>query len=263
MNAMEIGRKTLKTTVPFRLVDMLKGGARVPQRIAYRGGNHYCPVCERCSRKFLPYGVVERRPHARCVHCSALERHRLTWLFLQRRTDLFDGRFKRLLHVAPERMFQKRLRKLLGSGYVSGDLYNPRAMMKMDVTAIPFGTATFDAIYCSHVLEHVEDDRQAMREFRRVLKPGGWALLLVPITAEQTIEDPLITDPRERERVFGQSDHVRRYGPDYEDRLATAGFHVERFSPDTFVSDGEVRSMGLAHERCEMYVARHAAVAGG
>src|SRR5262249_12426105 len=77
-----------------------------------------------------------------------------------------------------------------------------------------------------HVLEHVPDDRRAMREFYRVLKPGGWAILLVPITVERTFEDPAVVDPAERLRLFGQEDHVRRYGPDYGDRLSEAGFAV-------------------------------------
>jgi hypothetical protein len=66
-----------------------------------------------------------------------------------------------------------------------------------------------------------------MRELRRVLKPSGWAIIQVPITAPQTFEDPSITDPRDRERIFGQTDHVRVYGPDYRDRLAMAGFSVK------------------------------------
>ena len=97
-------------------------------------------------------------------------------------------------------------------------------MEQMDVMDISYPDETFDVIYCSHVLEHVTDDRQAMREFHRTLKPDGWAILNVPITTEVTFEDPAIESATERERVFGQIDHVRCYGPDYVNRLARAGF---------------------------------------
>jgi len=101
-------------------------------------------------------------------------------------------------------------------------------MVKMDIHAIPFSENTFDVIFCNHVLEHVKDDIQAVREMHRVLKPGGWAILQSPLTTglQETFEDPSITDPHERERIFGQSDHVRNYGADYGKRLAQGGFQV-------------------------------------
>jgi SAM-dependent methyltransferase len=101
------------------------------------------------------------------------------------------------------------------------------------VQRLPFRDGAFDALLCHHVLEHVPDDRAAMRELRRVLRPGGWAILQSPIRSrlEATLEDPAVTDPRERERLFGQRDHLRQYGRDYADRLRAAGFEVraERF----------------------------------
>jgi SAM-dependent methyltransferase len=110
--------------------------------------------------------------------------------------------------------------------YVSGDLDSPLAMLRMDLTSMPFGAAAFDVVLCNHVLEHVLDDRAAMKELLRVLKPGGWAILQVPIKRERTLEDVTVSTPEERLKVFGQRDHVRIYGRDYGERLASAGFGV-------------------------------------
>ncbi len=155
-----------------------------------------------------------------------------------------------MLHVAPELCFESRLRNRLGHDYVTADLMDPHAMVRMNITDIPYEDGYFDVIYCSHVLEHVQDDRRAMREFRRVLKPDGWAVLLVPITVDTTYEDPSITEPAERLKAFGQDDHVRRYGVDYIDRLRESGFTVkvsnasELFNEDDIVRLGLTRSSG-------------------
>ena len=134
-----------------------------------------------------------------------------------------------------------------GDGYLTADLMEPHVMEKMDVCDIRHPDGTFDAIYCSHVLEHVPDDRKAMREFFRTLKPGGWAVLNVPVTVDETVEDPDETDPAERLRRFGQDDHVRRYGPDYADRLKEAGFRVTVRRPvDLLPSEAEIARHGLA-----------------
>jgi SAM-dependent methyltransferase len=161
------------------------------------------------------------------------------WLFFQRHTDLLSGGRKALLHFAPEPAISARLAQLPGLAYTTADLHDPAAMVKADITDLPFPDASYDVIFCSHVLEHITDDRKAMRECRRVLKPGGYAVIMVPITVASTMEDPSITDPAERERVYGQWDHVRRYGPDVADRLREAGFNVSTYKlPDVLV-EGE------------------------
>jgi SAM-dependent methyltransferase len=208
------------------------------------GWGRHCTVCGSTVFRFEPFGI-NPRPDARCGSCGALERHRLVWLFFQQRTDLFNGRQKRVLHVAPERALENKLQKRLGPGYLSADLFEPRAMEEMDITDIQYPDETFDVIYCSHVLEHVTDDRKAMTELHRVLKRDGWAVLLVPITADETFEDPSIVDPAERLEAFGQEDHVRRYGPDYIDRLHEAGFMVETTTAADFMDEQAVRGLGL------------------
>jgi SAM-dependent methyltransferase len=153
----------------------------------------------------------------------------MLWLYLQKRTNIFSDRL-RVLHFAPEFIIQKKLRSCPNLDYTSADLDSPLAMAKVDITNIPYAENTFDVILCSHVLEHIPDDQQAMSELYRVLKPGGWVLILVPFDTEraETFEDPNIVDPKERTRLFGQHDHVRIYGRDLMDRLERAGFTVNQ-----------------------------------
>ncbi len=220
--------------------------------IIYKGNGRYCPVCQRSSSKFGDAGLVPRHD-ARCYFCGSLERHRLVWLYFERMTNLLDGRPKKMLHVAPETVFAELLATKLKEGYLTADLYDPKVMVKMDITDIHYDDASFDVIYCSHVLEHVPDDQKAMREFRRVLTEGGWAILQVPTTAKKTFEDPSVTDPVKRRELFGQEDHVRQYGPDFAERLLAAGFHVHTIYPSDFLSNEEITQMGITDAAGEIY----------
>lgn len=224
----------------------------VARRLFYFGWARYCPVCRTYARKFADFGL-KRRTDARCLHCGSLERHRLVWLYFQRRTDLFDGKPKHVLHIAPEDCFVHRLREKLGKSYLTADLEDPAVMVQMDITDIRYPDGSFDVIYCSHVLQHVSDDVKAMRELCRVLKPGGWAVLLVPVFLPQTFEDPKITDPAERWRVYGHPDFLRGYGPDYCDRLKSAGFSVSVFRAIDFVDPGDICRMGLSSAAGEIH----------
>ncbi|MDR1711109.1 MAG: methyltransferase domain-containing protein [Propionibacteriaceae bacterium] len=193
----------------------------------------HCPVCDSTFRRFAPAGDPVRG-QAQCWNCGARERHRLLWRYLQDRTDLFDSCPKRVLHLAPEQALARRLGDKVALDYVTGDLcpenpsYAGLNALRVDVTKMPFDDGSFDVILCNHLLEHVPDDATAMRELFRVLRPGGWAILQVPIDYANpaTIEDPSVTDPAQRDLVFGQRDHVRWYGRDYPDRLRAAGFDV-------------------------------------
>lgn len=217
--------------------------------LLYAGRGVECPICGRHYRKFMPYGYVHSRENALCPHCLALERHRLLWLYLQNETDFFEAP-ARLLHIAPEYCFIKRFERLPKLDYVTADLESPLAKVKMDIQQIPFPDNEFDIIFCNHILEHVEDDRLAMREMFRVMRPGGWGVMLSPVNMERevTYEDPSITDPDERERCFGQKDHLRDYGRDYGKRLAEAGFEVEEIDYVRYLSPEVVRLYGLRSE---------------
>ena len=135
-----------------------------------------------------------------------------------------------MLHLAPEYCYIKRFKSLNNLDYVTGDLNSPWADHHFDVHAIPFDDDSFDVLMANHLMEHVYDDYKVLSEFYRVLKPGGWGILQVPIdwNNPQTEEDKSVTDPAERERLYWQSDHVRLYGfENYPDRLRGAGFDVE------------------------------------
>lgn len=233
----------------------VRGSRSLARRAIYAGTRRQCPVCEHSARRFLPYGIVPRAD-ARCPLCGSLERHRFVWLYLAQRTNLFDDRPKRVLHVAPEPCFAERFAKRIGSGYITADLQSAFAAESIDIEHIPHRDGSFDAVYCSHVLEHVSDDQRAMTEMRRVLKHDGWALILVPITADHTTEDPSITDPRERERVFGQRDHVRRYGRDFVQRLEHAGLGVTVVTVSQLVGSEDAVRLGLTAAAGDIYYCR-------
>lgn len=224
-----VGAMQLLATADFSSIDYAESdlfvetyvkGFEVVAPVYYGGDQHQCNLCGRNLRKFLDTkGPV-------CPFCFSRDRHRTTYKYFTEKTNLFDGNPKSFLHVAPEQQIEQKVRAADYIDYLSGDLNPEIAMVQMDVTDIQYPDNSFDVVYCSHVLEHVPDDAKAMSEMYRVLKPGGWAILAAPIRGETTVEDPSVTTPEERERVFGQVDHVRYYGRDFKDRLEAAGFKV-------------------------------------
>ena len=221
--------------------------------LAYCGRGRECPVCGSRYRRFMPYGYVTSREDALCPHCLALERHRMIWLWLSECSDLFERR-PRLLHIAPEvslmRHF-KRHYKGLRERYVTADLESPLADMHFDVQHIPMEERSIDVVICNHLLEHVEDDALALRELYRIMRAGGWGIMLVPEDRSRstTFEDDTITDPTERTRLFGQYDHRRIYGRDYAERVRECGFEVEEIEYEKRLSEEEVKPYSTGKER--------------
>lgn len=192
----------------------------------YWGNKVECPICGGHFRKFLPYGYGEAMDNRLCPKCLSLERHRLLWLYLKEKTGFFTDNLK-VLHFAPEQPFLKRFRALKNLDYTTADIDSPIADLNLDVTEMNIPDNQYDVLICNHVLEHVDNVDKAFSEIKRVLKPGGWAILMVPINPDvDTFEDPSVTDPEERKRLFGQYDHVRQFGRDYADVLSKAGFKV-------------------------------------
>ncbi|WP_147290000.1 class I SAM-dependent methyltransferase [Helicobacter didelphidarum] len=180
------------------------------------------------------FGLIAR--DALCPKCGSLERHRLSYFYLLSKINLFASKSIKVLHFAPEKSITSIFKMFKNIEYISCDIEPEKAMCVQDITNITFDDNTFDIIFCSHVLEHIEDDSKAMTELFRVLHPQGIAILQVPFgkihpfdktELTTTFEDFTITAPEEREKAFGQEDHVRLYEKnDFVKRLKDSGFNV-------------------------------------
>jgi SAM-dependent methyltransferase len=236
--------RVARAVVPARLRPGLAGAVR---SLRHRGSAVHCPCCGGSFARFIPH---RGRPYAKCPRCGSLERHRLLIGFLQQHTDLFVAEHS-VLHVAPEYALQRRLRRLGNLAYRSADLDSPLAMDRVDLLEMPYGDESFDVVICNHVLEHVADDRRALREIGRVLSADGYAIVMSPIDAAlaSTLEDPQVRSPAERHRIFGQSDHLRRYGRDFARRVADEGFAVDTVSYIDEADRQQIAREGLRRER--------------
>ena len=199
--------------------------------LVLKGNRFTDPIDGKSFRSFLSYGYAINRENALSPSTFSLERHRLLWLYLKNETDFFT-KPQKVLHFAPEQAFYKRFRKQENLDYTTTDLFSPLADVKADITNLPFEDNSFDTILCNHVLEHIPDDKKAMEELYRILRPNGMAILQIPQDLERdvTFEDDSITDKKERTKIFGQYDHVRVYGHDYFDKLRDVGFTVKEVS---------------------------------
>ena len=186
-----------------------------------------CPCCGHSGR-FGAFGHPPRYD-ARCPRCGSLERHRLIALALRRRA--IDVEHRDVLHFAPEPAVT-RLVEPLARSYVTADIDARGVDLAIDMQATGLGDQTFDVIIASGVLEHVPDDERALRECRRLLRPGGVLVALVPVVESwaTTYEDAAITTGKDRVHHFGQQDHLRMYGRDVRDRFRDTGFEVGEFA---------------------------------
>ena len=186
----------------------------------------YCTVCGYTGR-FYSYGFP-LAADSLCPNCLSLERHRALAI-----VDAEEGLFrdKEILHFAPEPGIAAFIRKRNPKSYQTGDLLKPDVDHQLDLQNISLPDKSFDVVICSHVLEHVPDDRKAMSELLRILRPGGLAVVMVPIEEgmDETYENPSVISNGDRLIHFGQEDHVRYYGRDLRDRLREAGFALREW----------------------------------
>ena len=198
-------------------------------KILMYGNKFTDPIDGNTFRAFLPYGYNKIRNNVLSPSTYSLERHRLLWLYLKNETSFFKTKLK-VLHFAPESALMNQFKKLKNLSYDTIDLNSPIADIKADICDLPFLDNSYDFILCNHVLEHIVDDNKAIRELYRVLKKNGIGIFQVPIdyNRDTTFEDFSVTNKKERNKLFGQYDHVRIYGLDFFDRLQKAGFLVEK-----------------------------------
>ena len=214
--------------------------------ILFRGNKFTDPINGKSYRKFLPYGYVKQRNNALSPGTLSLERHRLLWLYLNNETNFFSKTLK-VLHIAPEQCFYNLFKNLKNINYTTFDLNSPLADIKGDICNLPFKENSFDFILCNHVLEHINDDKKAMKELYRVLNKNGTAILQVPINqkSSKTFEDSSIVDKKERIEKFGQYDHIRLYGLDYFKKLEAFGFKVDPLKYSKEFTESEIIKYGL------------------
>lgn len=246
-------KKTIKKVIPKFILTGIREYKESQRLQKHAGDAVFCPICSSKFRIFESRGLTKRK-NAKCPKCGSLERHRLQFKYLHERTNFFNIDKVRLLHFAPEKFFIKLFSSKSNVEYYPADLlpelYETQGQIKVhkvDITQIPFPENHFDVILCNHVLEHIPDDRLAMRELYRVMKHGGWGIFQVPIDYERetTYEDFSIVSPEAREKAFGQHNHVRWYGRDYITRLESVGFIVKEDDYVKTFSDADLFRFGL------------------
>ena len=202
-----------------------------------------CPICGWRGHAFMRRAYANKPADTfLCPACGSSERHRFAYLALKNRLAALA---ENTLHFAPEKSSAPWLQSL-AKKYLSVDIASPTAMQKMDITDLRLPDGSFSLVWCSHVLEHIEDDHKALAELYRVLKPAGVAVIMVPIYGDKTFEDPGITTPEGRLKHFMQEDHVRLYGLDFKNRLAESGFSVEMIQTSDMPAES-VRKHGLEY----------------
>lgn len=205
-----------------------------------------CTICNIELTEFTAFGNPPRK-NAQCPNCKSMERHRFAWKYISKQPWL--NKDTKILHFAPELSMGKLLKNISGNNYLSADIHKGSAMVVEDITKMSFTSSTFDFVYCSHVMEHITDDRRAFLEIYRVLSDNGYALFMVPIRGEETFEDLSVKTSQDRLRVYGQHDHVRIYGKtDLCDRIKTAGFSVEVVTASSILTAEEMEKFAIIED---------------
>ncbi len=246
-------RELVRSSIPRRFHDLARGAVFTAISPFFVGSQVECPVCAKTSRSWISLGF----PNLVCPHCSAFDRQRLLILYLRNELGISDKPVI-MLHFAPESCLMRHFRNTLNLTYIAADLDPPRGAVRMDITDIALEADSVDLVICSHVLEHVPDDAKALRELRRVLRPAGRALIMGPVDHDRptTYEDPSIVSPKARLAAFNQSDHVRIYGADFDERLRAAGFQVDANHYALSLGERAITRYGLRREDI-IYVCTH------
>lgn len=216
---------------------------------------YHCSVCGSNVAVFFSTGVKADifmqkriigggyRKNVLCPICGANDRIRFVDYILKEKTDIYTNPDLRILHFAPEKCIEAKIRKSAG-GYITGDIVPGRADKVVDATNISYPDKEFDYVIINHVLEHIPDEKKAMLEIRRVLKEDGKCVFSMPICVDQdTYESKDALTDSERLLQYGQKDHVRLYGRDAKTRMEKYGFRITEYITDEILSDEEIKNM--------------------
>ena len=220
---------TVKAFVKTALTKQMFSQLRLAAVSHAKVGPAICPVC-RYEGYFGPFGMP-LRTGVMCPNCWSLERQRQLTLSIERGEIDLNGRD--IVHFAPEAGLADTILRQAPRSYLQSD-FDQGLDLQLDLEAIELPDASIDLVIANHVLEHV-NDRKALAEIYRVLREGGEFLCMIPIVEgwAETYENPSIVSPAERERHFGQFDHVRFYGRDVRDRFTEAGFELRELTAAT------------------------------
>lgn len=195
--------------------------------------------CNLCLEKYEVFADDAWHENHICWNCRSEIRHRLLVAAMDHLDEASWKKIvkgKKILHFAPEPILAKRFQEL-SARYMTADFMREDVDFRLDISDMhQISDGEFDLVIACDVLEHVPEDRRALREIYRILTQGGVSILTVPQKdgAAVTFEDWSLTDPGERKAVFGQEDHVRIYGDDFASRVEEAGFHVVTVDHNAF-----------------------------
>lgn len=243
-------KRFYKQLFPEKFRNQLRTSVQQMLAPLYYGSTYACNCCDKSFRKFLSKGY-ENRQHAQCPNCGSLERTRLLLFYLEKETSIFSEN-QSVLHIAPESTLFNIFSKL-NIEYIDGDINPDYARHVIDLTNIPFDDNYFDLIICSHVLGHIPDEAKAVREMKRVLKPGGQALVLtlLDLSSLKTIEESQYVTPQQKLAAYGEPDLCRLHGMDMADRLGASGLKVEAIDYRKFFNTKTVERYRLGDGRRE------------
>ena len=214
-------KSIIKNVLPSKLLRQLKPIFRNGVYWFYKGNQFHCLLCNANLKSF----VILPNKDLLCPRCGSLPRtRRLIQLLTEK--NLLHGS---ILHCSPPLSIYKNLKANSSIQYISSDFENEFiADKKYDLTNITADDHTVDLVIAYHVLEHIEEDHQAMKELYRILKKEGKVIIQTPFKEGEIFEDFTIQSEQDRLKHFGQKDHVRIYAVDgLTERLTKVGFKVE------------------------------------
>ncbi|WP_300762841.1 class I SAM-dependent methyltransferase [uncultured Parabacteroides sp.] len=208
------------------------------EALLLKGDRYECCCYGKSSRRFLSHGNLGLRKNIKCPHCLSLERTRILCMYIKNEVFSDANQQLRVLHFAPVKGLKDFLRNSSQvSDYRDADINPNVATYQVDITQIPYEDNSFDLIICSHILYCVPEDRKAMQEIHRVLRPGGRALIVDTIEGDATRELSHLPK-KELQDVYGDEATCRVYGRDITDILGSYGLkariidYVKQLSPD-------------------------------